>query len=39
MINLQKYDTWKIQLTIVINFISSKYVDEERVMHSKSNNK
>ena len=38
MINLQKYDIWKIQLTIAINFISSKDVDEERVMHSKSNN-
>ena len=22
--NLKKYDTWKIQLTIAINFISSK---------------
>ena len=38
IINLQKSDTWKIQLTIVINFISSKDDTEERVMHSKSNN-
>ena len=38
IINLQKSDTWKIQLTIPFNFISSKDVDEERVMHSKWNN-
>ena len=38
IINLQKSDTWKIQLTIAINFISSKDVDEERVMHAKSDN-
>ena len=29
---------WKIQLKIAINFTSSKDVEEERVMHSKSNN-
>ena len=29
---------WKIQLTIAINLISSKDNDEERVMHSKSDN-
>ena len=34
--NLKKSETWKIQLTIVINFIFSKYNDEERLMHSKS---
>ena len=35
--NLKKSDTWKIQLTIAVNFISSKDDnDEERVMHSKS---
>ena len=28
----------EIQLTIAINFISSKENDEERVMHSKSDN-
>ena len=36
--NLKKPDTWKIQLTIANNFISSIDNDEERVMHSKSNN-
>ena len=36
IIKLQKSDTWKIQLTIVINFICSTDVNEERVMHSKS---
>ena len=35
--NLKKSDTWKIQLTITIDFISSKDDnDEEHVMHSKS---
>ena len=29
-------DTCEIQLAISINFISSKGIDEERVMHSKS---
>ena len=38
IINLNKSDTWKIQLTIVINFMSPKDGKEERVMHSKSNN-
>ena len=33
-----KSDTWKIQLTIAVNFVSSKDVDEERVMHSSTNN-
>ena len=37
IINLQKSDTWKIQLTIAINFISSKDVEEELVMCLKSN--
>ena len=32
----KKSDTWKFQLTIEFNFISSKDNDEERVMHSKS---
>ena len=37
--NLKKYDTWKIQLRIAINLIiSSEDIDEERVMHSKSQN-
>ena len=38
IINLQKSDSWKIQLTIAINFISSKNNDEEQVMHLKSDN-
>ena len=29
---------WKIQLTMAINFISSKDSDEVRTMHTKSNN-
>ena len=36
IINLQKSDTWKIQLWNAITFISSKDADEERVTHSKS---
>ena len=32
--SLQNSDTWKIQLTIAINFISSKDSEEELVMHS-----
>ena len=37
VINFQKFDLRKIQLTIAINFISSNDADEERVMHAKSN--
>ena len=36
--NLKESDTWKIQLKIAINFISSKDTHEERVMHSKRDN-
>ena len=36
IINLQKSDTWKIQLTTAINFISSADVDKVSVMHSKA---
>ena len=36
--NLKNFDTWKIQLTIANNFISSIDNDEERIMHSKSDN-
>ena len=36
--NLKKFDTWKIQLTIAINFISSKDTYEEQLMHSNSGN-
>ena len=37
IIDLQNSDTWKIQLTTAINFISSKDAEEEHVMHSRSN--
>ena len=36
--NLKKSGAQKIKLTIANNFISSTYNDEERVMHSKSDN-
>ena len=36
--NLKKSDTWKIQLTIANNFISSLDKKEDGVMHSKSDN-
>ena len=36
IIDLQNSDAWKIQLTIAINFISSRDSEEERVMHSNS---
>ena len=36
IINLQKFNTWKIHLTITINFMFSKNIYEEHVMHSKS---
>ena len=36
--NLKKYDTLKTQLTNPNNFISSLDNDEDRVMHSKSDN-
>ena len=38
IIDLQSSDTWKIQLTIVIEFIPSKDTEEERAMHSNSDN-
>ena len=38
IIGLQNSDTWKIRLTIAINFISSKDGKEENVMHSSSGN-
>ena len=34
IINFQNSDSWKIQLPVAINFISSKDVEEEYVMHS-----
>ena len=36
MNNLKKSDTWKIQLILANNFISSIHNGEECVMHSKS---
>ena len=36
--DLQKSGTWKIWLTIAINFNFSKDTDEEQVMHSKTDN-
>ena len=38
IIDLQNADTWKIQLTITITFISSKDAEEDRVIQSRSNN-
>ena len=38
IIDLQNFDTWKIQLTVAINFISSTDTEKEHVMHSKSDN-
>ena len=38
IIELQESDAWKIQLTIAINFTSSKDVEKKRVMHSQSDN-
>ena len=35
---LQNSGAWKIQLTISINFIFSEDVEEERVMHLRTNN-
>ena len=34
--NLKKSDSWKIKLTVAINFIYSKDTDEEHIMYSKS---
>ena len=34
--NLKKSDTWKIQLILAINYMSSKDADEEHVIHPKS---
>ena len=33
IINLKKFDTWKFQLTITINFISSKDNDDDDEDH------
>ena len=33
LIDLQESDTWKIQLTIAINSVSSKDAEEDRITH------
>ena len=38
IIGLQNSDAWKIQLTAIINFVSSKDVKKERLMYSTSDN-
>ena len=38
IIDIQSSDTWKIQLTIGINFISSKDTEEERLILSTNDN-
>ena len=38
IMGFQNSDTWNTQLTIAINFISSKDVEEESVLHSRSEN-
>ena len=38
IIDFQNSGTWKIQLTIAINFVSPKDVKERHVMHSSSDN-
>ena len=38
IIDLQNSDTWKIQLTIAVNFTSSKVSEGKRAMHSRSKN-
>ena len=39
IINFQKFNTWKIQLAIAIKSISFKDVDEDYMVHSKSDNR
>ena len=34
--NLKKFDAWKVQLIVAINFIFSKETKEEKVMYSDS---
>ena len=36
--DLRTTGTWIVQLTIAVNFISSRDNDEEQVMHSESDN-
>ena len=39
IINLQKSDTWKIQLRSLINFFPTNDVEKEPIIHSKSSNR
>ena len=38
IIDLQSSNTWKIQLTVAINFVSSNDTEEEHVRHSMGDN-
>ena len=38
LIYLKKSDAWNIQLTLAINFISSKYTNDDGLVHSKGDN-
>ena len=38
IVDLQSSDTWEIQLTVAIDSISAKDIEEKRIMHSNSNN-
>ena len=38
IIDPQESNTWKVQLKIAIQFISSKDAEEERVIHSRCDN-
>ena len=38
IIDLQNSDTWKIQLTIAVNFTFSKVSEGKRAMHSRNKN-
>ena len=38
IIHFQTSDTWKLQLTIAVIFVSSEDAEEERVIHSRSEN-
>ena len=39
IISFQESDTWKVQLTITINFMSTKNVEKQHVIHSKKKKK
>ena len=35
---IERSDTWKIQLIVAINLVSSKDTDEDRLIHSNNDN-